>query len=123
MITNDKIYKLCTYALPTNLTDHYPTLCMIGNLTIGKNTAKNVPSIRDRKSFNSEIFCDELGEKLEEMVSNNLPLNHAIFNSVFISKKPLIIKGILTSIRLKNFIFRSHFINGTEKDKPTFDAI
>ena len=81
IITNDKIHKLCSYVLPVNLTDHYPTICLIDNLTIIKNNPKNVP--RDGKFFNSQIFCDELKEKLGELVSNNLPLNHAIFNSVF----------------------------------------
>ena len=58
-------------------------MCMIDNLTIIKNNAKNVPSYRDRKSFKSHIFCDKLDEKLGELVSHNLPLNHAIFNFVF----------------------------------------
>ena len=83
IITNDKIHKLCPYVLPANLTDHYPTICMMDNLTIKKNNTKNVPSYRYGKFFNSQIFCDELKEKLGELVSNNLPLNHAIFNSVF----------------------------------------
>ena len=30
-----------------------------------------------------KIFCDKLDEKLREVVSNNLPLIHAIFYSVF----------------------------------------
>ena len=82
-ITNDKIHKLCPYVLPANLTDHYPTVCMIDNLTIIKNNTKNVPSYKYEKFFNSQIFCDEFEEKLGKLVSNNLPLNHAIFNSVF----------------------------------------
>ena len=83
IITNDKIHKLCPYVLPANLTDHYLTMCMINNLKIIKNNTKNVPSYTDRKSFHSQNFCDELDKKLGELVSNNLPFNHAIFNSVF----------------------------------------
>ena len=78
MITNDKIHKLCPY-----LTNHYPTMYMINNLIIIKNTTKSIPSYRDRKSFNSNIFCDKLDDKFGELASNNFPLNHAIFNSVF----------------------------------------
>ena len=43
IITNDKIHKLCPYILPANFTDHYPTMCMIDNLTMIKNNTKNVP--------------------------------------------------------------------------------
>ena len=66
-----------------NLADHYPTTCMIDNLKIIKNNTKNVPSYRDRKFFNSLNFCNEIDKKLGELVSNNLPFNRAIFNSVF----------------------------------------
>ena len=102
---------------------------MIDNLTIIKNNTKNVPSCRDRKAFNLQIFCDKLDAKLGELVSHNFPLNHAIFNSVFdkfvdqiteminrhaplgrlsrkqkkLAKKTWITKGILTFIRLKKF--------------------
>ena len=36
IITNDEIHKLCPYVLPANLTDHYATILVIGNLTIKK---------------------------------------------------------------------------------------
>ena len=144
-ITNDKIHIQCPSVLQANLTDHYPTMCIIDNLTVIKNNTKNVPSYRDRKSHNSQIFCNKLDKKLGELATNNLPLNHAIFNFVFdkfvaqitemidkhtplqhlcrkqkIGKKTCITKEILTSIHLKNSRFCSHFINGTEKDKSYF---
>ena len=84
IITNDKVHQLCPYVLPTNLTNHYPIMCVIDNFTIITNNTKNVPSNRDKNLFfNSQIFCNELDEKFCELVSNNLPLNHVIFNSVF----------------------------------------
>ena len=69
--------------MPVNLTDHYPTMYMIDNLTIIKNCTKNVPLHRSRKSFHSQILCEELDKKFGELVSNNLPLNRAIINFVF----------------------------------------
>ena len=51
--------------------------------TVIKNDTNNVPLHKDQKSFNLIIFCNELDKKLGKLVSNNLSLNHAIFNSVF----------------------------------------
>ena len=96
-----------------------------------------------------EAFSDELNQELANLVENNFPLNRNIFGDVFdqfvniiaktinknaplermsrkqrkLAGKPWIAKGILTSIRKKNSMFRTHFITGKYSGKKLLSAL
>ena len=98
------------------------------------------------KKFLANVFSDELNQELGNLVANNFPLNRNIFDNVFdqlvniiaktidknvpfermsrkpreLAGKPLITKGILTSVGKKNSMFRTHFITSNTEEKSFF---
>ena len=146
VITNDLVHKISPFVILSKLTDHYPIMCAITKITPSSDFKTKVSLYRDKKQFNSSSFCDELDKRLGELVVKNFPLTMDNFNNIFdqfvnrigeiinkhaplrrlsrkqqkLARKPWITKGIFTSIRYKNSIFRSHFIDGNLNEKQYF---
>ena len=100
----------------------------------------------DKRKFCSKTYCEEMYCKLANIVLSNFPLLRDKFNDVFemfvtaisdtiekhapltrlsrkqarLVKKPWITKDIFTSVKRKNSMFRSHFINGNVNEKRFF---
>ena len=145
IITNDSVHKITPKIILNSLTDHYPIMCKIEKIDLIRNSDKlnTVSYYRDKKTFNSDMFCEDLDIKLFDLVNNQFPLNKLNFDYVFdqfvetiaktidlhaplkrltrkqqkVSKKPWITKGIFKSIKHKNSMFRTHFLNGTEIER------
>ena len=101
---------------------------------------------RDKSSFCAEHFCEDLNNNLNKLFSAQPALNIENFNKLFnqfahiilstinthpplkslprkenkLKFKPLITKSIFTSIKKKNNMFKSHFINGNQSKKTYF---
>ena len=101
---------------------------------------------RDKRKFCSKTYCEEMYSKLANIVLSNFPFQRDKFNYVFemlvtaisdtiekhapltrlsreqarLAKKFWITKGIFTSVKRKNSMFRSHFINCNVNEKRFF---
>ena len=101
---------------------------------------------RYKRKFCSKTYCEEMYSKLTNIVLFSFPFQRDKFNDVFemfvtaisdtiekhaplsrlsrkqarLAKKPWITKGIFTSLKRKNTMFRSHFISGNVNEKRFF---
>ena len=141
IITNDSKHELQSFIVKSDLTDHYPIFCVINKNSI--NNKKNIEQFfyRDKTKFCSESFCKELQTDLDNYFSHRPTLSNENFNELFnnfvhiishsidthaplrpisrrmrkLLQKPWITKGLLTSIKKKRRMFKSHFLSGEEK--------
>ena len=60
-------------------------MCKIEKIDLIRNSDKpnTVRHYRDKKAFNSDIFCEDLDIKLFNLVNNQIPLNKLNFDHVF----------------------------------------
>ena len=146
IITNDAMHVLEPAIIKTDLTDHYPIICSVEKF---QHKAKSkAPKIyhRDRSRFCPESFCEELESNLFDYFSTQPALDSGNFNKLFddfariilsaidshapikylsrkqmkLHRKPWITKGILISIKKKNSMFKTHYINGNLNNKSYF---
>ena len=140
-ITNDSKHELQSFVVKSGLTDYYPIFCVINkNSTDNK---KNIEKLfyGDKTKFCSESFCKDLQTDLDNYFSHRPTPSNENFNELFnnfvhiishsidnhaplrpisrkmrkLLQKPWITKGLLTSIKKKRWVFKSHFLSGAEK--------
>ena len=130
-ISNGKECGICLYYI----SDHFPVFVMIKNciIIISNDIAAYTRCMRN---FNPELFLDDLNSKLHQieeniLIDNDIENNFQNFISFFfkllnqhepvkqlsrrekkLSKKPWITKGIYTSIKTKNRLFRACYKHG-----------
>ena len=101
---------------------------------------------RDKTKFRSELFCKDLQTDLDSYFIHRPTLSNENFNELFnnfvhiishsidthaplrpisrrtrkLLQKPWITKGLLTSIKKKRRMFKSHFLSGEEKKKSFY---
>ena len=146
IITNDNNNILYPCIIRSGLTDHFPVACFVAinsrNLKVSRNSDQPV-FIRDKRRFDRDLFSDDLNVSLCELL-HLMPLDSPESTNNFFSefinvvtacidrhaplilasrrkrkliKKPWITKGIYTSIRRKQKLYVSHFLNGSEVHK------
>ena len=141
IITNDSKHELQSFIVKSDLTDHYPIFCVINKNST--NNKKNIEKLfyRDKTKFCTESFCKDLQTDLDNYFSHRPTLSNENFNELFNSfvhiishsidthaplrpisrrmkkllQKPWITKGLLTSIKKKRRMFKSHFLSGEKK--------
>ena len=69
-------------------------------------------------NFN-DIF-DQFVNRIGKTINKQAPLRRLSRKQQKLARKPWITKGIFASIRYKNSIFRSHFIDGNSNEKQYF---
>ena len=135
--------------IKTDLSDHYPIFCTIDAAARNRtsNNKSNDPIFqRDLIDFNSDIFCHHLHESLCEFFKNNCDVNPSHFNNLFgdciniiksiidfhaplkklsrkqlkLKLKPWITKGLLVSIKHKQQLYKTHFVNGNSEQKKFY---
>ena len=120
-------------------------MCKISKTQTSYNRTPS-PLYRNKKKICAEAFSAKLDQELGNLVANKFPLSRSIFDDVFdqfvniiektinkhaplermsrkqrkLARKRWITKGILTPIRKKNSMFRTHFITGYTVEKKFF---
>ena len=143
IITNDTEHDLRPIVIETDLTDHYPIFCVVNKFKTSTVTKLPKTYYRDKSTFSSQSFCDELEITLANFILNQPLLNNDNFDNTFnnfisiisstidkhaplkplsrkqqkLQNKPWITKGILNSIKNKRSMFKSHFINGSDNER------
>ena len=142
IITNDSKHELQSFIVKSDLTDHYPIFCVINKNSTNNN--KNIEQFfyRDKTKFCLESFCKELQTDLDNYFSHqptpfNENFNELVFNNFVhiishsidthaplrpisrrlrkLLQKFWITKDLLTLIKKKRRMFKSHFLSGEEK--------
>ena len=130
-----------------NVCDHYPIFRNIGTLMTKNDNVKTKSGFyRNKSKFGTELFGQNLNFSMQRFFLGLPPLTEENFNSIFsnfvkivsqtidkhaplkscscqqrrLLKKSWITKEILISIRKKNSMSKSHFINGNETQKFIF---
>ena len=127
-------------------TDHYPILRIIGKPSTKTNSKPNITHFRSKSAFSADAFGKDLYSNLTNSFSDQPALTTDNLNDLFhlftsvilrtIDKhaplkplsrrkkrlfgKPWITKGILTSIKKRRAIFKSHFLKGDTEKKSFF---
>ena len=129
--------------IEVDITDHYPILCIIEKPRTKTNSKPQSTHFRDKSAFSADAFSNDLYSNLTNSFSDQPALTTDNLNDLFhlytsvvlrtidkhaplkpLSKrkkrlfsKPWIIKGILTSIKKRRAMLKSHFLKGdTEKN-------
>ena len=141
LITNDHKNSIFPGIIKTDLTDHYPIFCSIKTFTFS-NKLNPQKYKRDLLNFNAENFCKDLHKSILNFFPQDNAINPNDLNMIFnnfinivktaidnyaplkklsrrqrkLKLKPWITRGLLISIKHKQKLYLSHFINGnTEK--------
>ena len=77
---------------------------------------RNFPFQRDKFNDVFEIFVTAISDTIEK----HAPLTRLSRKQARLAKKPWITKGIFISVKRKNSMFCSHFINGNVNEKRLF---
>ena len=150
IITNDVNHNIIPFVIPVrdDLSDHYVVGCCINVNDFSKPRLKKKQElfVRDKSALNSELFCEDLAtnlsiyfEKLPALNTGNYKKNFDGFSQTILStidihdpKKKLsrrqqrlqnklwLTKGILVSIHKRRFMFKSHFLLGSDGQKSFF---
>ena len=149
IISNDCKNSIFRGIIKTDLSDHYPNFCTIDAAARNRtsnNKSKELIFQRDLIDIDSDIFCHHLHESLCEFFKNNCDVNPSYFNNLFsdciniiksiidfhaslkkLSRKQLklklkswITKGLLVSIKHKQQLYKTHFVNGNSEQKKFY---
>ena len=129
LITNDHKNSIFPGIIKTDLTDHYPIFCSINTFTFSNKLNQQMYK-RDLLNFTAENFCEDLHKSILNFFPKDNAINPNNLNMIFNNfinvvktavdnhapLKPWITRGLLISIKHKQKLYLSHFINGnTEK--------
>ena len=143
IVTNDFKHQIFSGVLDfCDINDHYPIICKIAAPPIVKKAKEPIVLYRAKSKLDINLFNFDLSVALQEYFSSLSPISKKNYNSIFngfvqivssvnkhaplkkcsrrqrkLMRKPWITKGILISIRKKNSMFKSHFVNGNETQK------
>ena len=138
ILTNDSVSTLTPSVIRYKLADHYPTFCIISNFKYPQK--ESLFTFRKLASVNQNNFCNDLFSSLSPLhdrftlacvnelstcafndhftqlisavIDKHAPLQKASRRQKRIQRNPWLTKGILTSIKQKQKLYRTHFLNG-----------
>ena len=136
VLSNDTSSEIIPGILRWDISDHFPTLVHIKNLK--KKKSNQASFYRSRANFDARKFLSHLQNDLQMIKSDSQVLSHINFNAAFecflqifknivnlhapvkkrsrkqrrLHQKPWITKAIFISIKHKQKLYVSHFING-----------
>ena len=145
IITNDISHKIIPRVMYSSITDHFLSACKVSQLNLFSRKM-NTFFYHDKRKFCSRTYCEEMYSKLANIVLSNFPFQRDKLNDVFemfvtaifdtiekhapqtrlsrkqarLAKKPWITNGIFSSVKRKNSMFRSQYINGNVNEKRFF---
>ena len=145
IITNDMSHRLSPMIVKTDVRDHYIIAAMVFNDTLRHKIKSTKIFQRDLTNFSSELFISDiehvgqyLGDLPEITKSNFNHLfnyftdtfkriidKHALFSAILrknkkLRNKPWIAKKLLISIRNKQKMYQTHFLNGNAVSKKMY---
>ena len=146
IMTNDHQHHIIPWVIKSDLSDHYPTFCIVSNL-VNKTVSKHKAIYQcNFTKFKSEKFCESLHNAVSSFFSNKFAINSENFNYVFsefvkiitnainehaplkklsraqqrLKMKPWITHGILKSIKRKQKLYSTHYVKGNEIQKQFY---
>ena len=144
IVTNDHTHNILPGVIKTDLTDHYPIFCTISNLTLKKSYKPTFR--RDISMFNADDFCNHLNNEINSFFLTISYIDGNNFDAIFdqflqlltnamtlyapmrkltrkqqkLINKPWISRGVLKSIKTKQKLYLSHFVNGNSEQKQLY---
>ena len=143
ILTNENRFRISPFVLNHVITDHYPVMVSVSQNVIKYKTQPKFK--RSLANFSVDNFNADLHESLENFSETVLSIDENNVISVFeqfyslvqttidkhaplkqlsrkqkkkkLQSKPWISKGILKSIKRKQIMHKTHFINGSMSDK------
>ena len=140
ILTNDSVSTLTPGVIRYKLPDHYPTFCIISNSNFKYPRKESLFTFRKLASVNQNNFCNDLFASLSPLhdrftlacgnelspyafndhftqlisaiIDKHAPLQKASRRQKRIQRNPWLTKGILISVKQKQKLNRTHFLNG-----------
>ena len=142
LITNDHKNSIFLGIIKTDLTDHYRIFYSINTFTFSNKLYQQMYK-RDLLNFNAENFCEGLHKPILNFFPQDNAINPNNLNMIFnnfikivktaidnyappktlsrrqrkLKLKPWITRGLLISIKHKQKLYLSHFINGNSEKR------
>ena len=143
IITNDSKHSIFPGIIKCDISDHYPVFCSI-DINAPPKFSPRISVRRDLQNFDKALFSEELHHILQTFFQSKPEINPNNFNKIFsdfieviithidhhaplkkvsrkqlkLKLKPWITTGLLTSIKHKQKLYKSHFLHGdTEQIK------
>ena len=139
--TNENRHEIIPSVIDYDITDHYPVMAII-NRNVTSNPSQPI-FIRSFNKFNSSNFINDLQLRLENFfpqmntitknnindvfdefyslitktISNHVPLKKLSRKQKRLKSNPWMTKGLITSIKKKQKMHKTHFVQGTSVNK------
>ena len=137
IITNENRHEIIPSVIDYDITDHYPVMAII-NRNVTSNPSQPI-FIRSFNKFNSSNFINDLQLRLHNFfpqmnfitknnindvfdefyslitktISNHAPLKKLSRKQKRLKSNPWMTKGLITSIKKKQKMHKTHFVQGT----------
>ena len=146
ILTNDAISQITPGILNSDVSDHFPTFVLIKNVEKKKVPASENSYYRSKTDFNINNFLSDLQEALTSLFGSEDDVDHSNLDVLFdrflrtikttidlhaplrqysrkqrrLRQKPLITKAILKSVKHKQKLYSSQFIDGNDVSKQYY---
>ena len=147
IITNDTTHKIKPGVIrcDNKLSDHYVIYCNVSGYTSPRHNKLHY-FFRDKTNFNSESYCEDMTASVNDFASILDDLTEQSFNDAFepyiqvihkvidkhaplkqmlrklkkLQSKPWITKSVYESIRLKNIMYKTHYLSNDDAKKREY---
>ena len=146
IITNDMSHRLSPMIVKTDVSDHYIVAAVVFNDTFRHKIKSTKIFQRDLTNFSSELFISDIEQFVDQYLGDLPEITKSNFNHLFnhftdtfkriidkhapfsaisrknkkLRNKPWITKGLLISIRNKQKMYQTHFLNGNAVSKKMY---
>ena len=145
IISNEACYEVTPAVLQCKISDHHAVLCSISILD-QQQSKKETQKYFDLKNFDKKKFCEDLQDSLNmhfvnifsniemdlnssftkflsvvrNVITKHAPIKIASRSQKQKQAKPWLTKGLLISIRRKQWLYKTQFLNGNSLGKDHF---
>lgn len=145
IITNDHKHQIFPGIIKADISDHYFIFCDVVMHTPSVKTYQPIFR-RDLRHFDTEAYCDNLNDLLLNFFQRNYDINSCNFDNLFaefveivkrtidfhapvkklsrkqrkLKLKPWITRGIFKSIKHKQKLYQTHFVEGNWEQKNLY---
>ena len=146
ILTNEDRFTIVLGVVEHDLTDHYPVMVSVSHKMDENKYCSNAKFTRDLSTFSVDSFNEDLQIKLDDFmlkiptatninsmfeefyslitttIENHAPLKQLTRKQTRLRNKPWITKGLLKSVKRKQKVRKTYYINGSTDERKFYKS-